>query len=169
MNDEQKKIRRFYKEFLSWRAESVGYWIGAGICVVFLLIFCAVPFQFLTSGIAADVNAYLGILMAMLWGPLAGLIYLRPYTVFLDGQNYVTIYSRLRYLPIDTREVKKMRFAYLTKFFGKVAVVGLVLQVFFSLICYHVITWQGIVYVVIAAFVWPMIADIPVALSGVRN
>ena len=43
MKKEQQKVRAFYKEFLSWKAESIGQWIGAGFLEVVFGIMMMVP------------------------------------------------------------------------------------------------------------------------------
>ena len=46
LSQEQKIIRGFFKEFLSWNTESIGNWLGAGVAEFFFLLSIGIiPFQ----------------------------------------------------------------------------------------------------------------------------
>ena len=45
MSDEQRKVRKFYKEFLSWKAENIGVWIGTGFIEVLFAVMMMIPYQ----------------------------------------------------------------------------------------------------------------------------
>ena len=45
MTEEQKKVRKFYKDFQGWKLDTIGTWLGAGFVVLLMLIVCTVPAQ----------------------------------------------------------------------------------------------------------------------------
>lgn len=168
MKKEQKKIRKFYKEFLSWRPDTIGTWIGAGMLVMFLLVASAVPVQELLEVQKEDADLFGGLLF-ILFAPLAGLLYLRPYQVYVEDQftqeaKNVPIVGRLKYLPVDFREIKRMKAIYLVKFYAKILPFAMLLQALTSTYSYGAFTWQNVVYIVLMAFVWPLATNLPAIL-----
>ena len=169
MTDEQRKIRRFYKDFLGWKAETIGTWIGAGFLVLFMLIGCSVPAQEMLSFGADDVDM-MGWIMVLMFGPLAGLLYLRPYTietemVYTNEAKNVRIIDKLKYLPISLKEIRKMKVIYLLKFYAKIAPFCMVLQILTSLYSYNEVTWKNALYIFVMAFVWPVVGNLPMILA----
>ena len=75
MKKEQQKVRAFYKEFLSWKAESIGQWIGAGFLEVLFGIMMMVPYQEMKED-----NGF--VVMPMLFGFLGTMLYIAPYLTF---------------------------------------------------------------------------------------
>ena len=164
MTEEQKKVRKFYKELLSWKADAIGTWIGAGFLVLFLVIGCSVPAQEMLLGAGEDVDMMMW-LITLMFGPLAGLLYLRPYTtmnemVYTNSPKNVRIIDKLKYLPIDLKEIRKMKITYLLKFYGKIVPFCMGLQILTSLYSYNEITWKNVLYIVMMAFVWPVMTNL---------
>jgi len=158
--NQQQIIRSFYKEFLSYRAESIGNWIGAGFCQVFFWLCIAIPVQeVLAEGEADRIMIILG--MALGWLP--SFLYLCPYIAYKEKGQDCSICAKLMYLPVDIREVQKMRLIYLTKFIIKLFPVSLVLQMLTSWYSYGEISWLNIGYVIVAAGLWPWVLNAPVA------
>lgn len=169
MTDEQRKVRNFYKDFQGWKVDTVGTWIGAGFLVMLMVIFCAVPAQEMLQGQSGDVGM-LGWIMVLMFGPLAGFLYLSPYTSVTEmvsgGQvKNVRIIDKLKYLPIDLKEIRKMKVIYLMKFYAKIAPVCMILQVLTSLYSYGKITWVNVVYILVMAFAWPVLVNLPMILA----
>ena len=169
MTEEQKKVRKFYKELQGWKPECIGTWIGAGFLVMFMLIGCAIPAQEMFAGVSGDVDTF-GWIMVLMFGPLAGFLYLRPYTsvtemVYTNQAKKVRIIDKLQYLPIDLKEIRKMKITYLLKFYAKIAPFCMLLQVLTSLYSYQEVTWVNVVYVLVMAFVWPVAVNLPAIIS----
>ncbi len=169
MTEEQKKVRKFYKDFQGWKVDTVGTWIGAGFLVVLMLIVCAIPVQEILSEVAEEMEA-VSWMMLLLFGPLAGFLYLRPYTsvteiVYTNRAKNVRIIDKLKYLPIDLKEIRKMKVTYLLKFFAKLFPFALGLQFLTSIGSYGKITWMNVVYVLVVAFLWPVAVNLPAILA----
>lgn len=169
MTEEQKKVRKFYKDLLSWKAEAIGTWIGAGFLVLFMLIGCSVPAQEMMLLLGEDTDMMMWF-MVLMFGPLAGFLYLRPYTsmtemVYANNAKNVRIIDKLKYLPISLKEIRKMKVIYLMKFYGKIAPFCMGLQILTSLYSYNEITWKNVMYIFVMAFVWPVAVNLPMILA----
>lgn len=154
MNKEQEKIFAFYKEFWSWKAENIGMWIGAGILEVLFAIFMMIPY--------AEMQSDMGmIVLPMLMGLGGGAMYIAPYITFREGTDTVSIYEKIKYLPIDYREVKKLRVKKLVLFVAKVFVVIMAFKLFFGTFGFEMIQSMDILYTVLVGFVWPIVGNLP--------
>lgn len=159
MNSEQLKVRKFYKEFLSWKADNVGMWIGAGIIEVLFVIMMMIPYP----EMQADTGFVVLPLMFGFFGPM---LYMFPYITFREGQNTVSIYEKLKYLPIDYREIKKMRLIKLVLFVVKIFPIILICQLFFCTFGFEMIRTEDVVYTILVGLVWPIVSNLPYALLG---
>lgn len=166
MTEEQRKIRKFYRDLQGDKSDTVGTWFGAGFLVVLMLIVCGVPVQEMASEWKED-----GVvcLMILLPGPLAGLLYLRPYTivsemVYTNRAKNVRIMDKLKYLPVDFKEIRKLKVSRLFLFFAKILPLALGIQFLTGMISYGAITWENVVYVLAIAFVLPIAVNLPMVL-----
>ena len=156
MNKEQEKIFAFYKEFWSWKAENIGMWIGAGILEVLFAIFMMIPY--------AEMQSDMGmIVLPMLMGLGGGAMYIAPYITFREGTDTVSIYGKIKYLPIDYREVKKLRVKKLVLFVAKVFAVVFGMHMFFTFFGAGTIRKEDVIYVILVGFVWPIVGNLPFA------
>ncbi|MBR3769436.1 MAG: hypothetical protein IKL06_02775 [Lachnospiraceae bacterium] len=156
MNKEQEKIFSFYKEFWSWKAENIGMWIGAGILEFLFGIFMMIPY--------AEMQSDMGmIVLPMLMGFGGGAMYIAPYITFREGQDTVSIYEKIKYLPIDYREVKKLRVKKLVLFVAKIFAVILAFKLFFSTYGTEWIRSIDIIYTILVGLVWPIVSNLPYA------
>lgn len=162
MNEEQRKVRKFYKQFLSWRSESIGVWIGAGFLVMFMLVGCAVPVQEILEG--SGTSGSLMLVITMFSAILAGVLYLRPYQGYMENQKTETILSKLKYVPVDFKEIFRMKLTYMIRFFAIICPFCLMLQVLTSGYSYGEITWKNVAYVFVVAFVWPVLGNLWILL-----
>lgn len=154
MNKEQEKIFAFYKEFWSWNAENIGMWIGAGILEVLFAIFMMIPY--------AEMQSDMGmVVLPMLMGFGGGAMYIAPYITFREGTDTVSIYEKIKYLPIDYREVKRLRLKKLIQFVAKIFVVILVFKLFFSTFGMEMIRGVDILYTILVGLVWPVLSVFP--------
>lgn len=165
VSEEQKMVRKFYKEFLSWKSENIGMWIAAGFIEMCFIIFTMIPFQEVlgTSQIERTI-----IIMEVVLGWMAPFVYIMPYVTFKEEQKDCSITAKLKYLPVDIEEIQKMRVIYLLKFVIKQFVAALVLQMLTSVYSYGEITWANVWYIVVAALVWPLVVNMPVAIVSRR-
>lgn len=168
MTEEQRKVRKFYKDLHGWKVDTIGTWFGAGFLVMLMLVVCAIPVQEMLLEWKEE-EEFIEWLMVLLFGPLAGLLYLRPYTsvsemVYTNQAKNVRIIDKLKYLPIDFKEIRKMKVIYLIKFFAKILPFALGLQMLTSIASYGEITWMNVAYILVIAFLWPVLTNLPMVL-----
>lgn len=156
MNREQEKIFAFYKEFWSWKADNIGMWIGAGIVEVLFGIFMMIPYPEMQSDMGF-------VVLPMIMGFGGAAMYIAPYISFREGQDTVSIYEKIKYLPIDYLEVKKMRLRKLVQFVAKVFVIIFVCQMFFTYYGFGAIRPEDVIYAVLVGLVWPIVSNLPYA------
>ena len=155
MNSEQMKVRKFYKEFLTWSADNIGMWIVAGVMEVFYFAMMAIPYvEMIEEGALALFPLVLGFA-----GPY---FYLNPYLVFREDTKSYSIYERIKFLPVDFREIQKMRTIYLAKFVVKTAPAFILIQLLTTHFSYGV-TVESLVYAVLGGLVWPFLSNLPIA------
>jgi len=154
MNKEQEKIFAFYKEFWSWKAENVGMWIGAGILEVLFGIFMMIPY--------AEMKSDMGfIVLPMMMGFGGAAMYIAPYMTFREGTDTVSIYEKIKYLPIDYREVKKLRLKKMIQFVAKIFVIIFGFYMFFTYFGVGAIRLEDVIYVALVGLVWPVVSTFP--------
>jgi len=156
MNKEQERIFAFYKEFWSWKADNIGMWIGAGILEVLFGIFMMIPYSEMQSDMAF-------VVLPMMLGFGGGAMYIAPYITFREGMDTVSIYEKIKYLPIDYREMKKLRVKKLVQFVAKVFVIMFGCQMFFTYFGVGKIRLADVVYAILVGLVWPILSNLPFA------
>lgn len=155
MNSEQKKVREFYKEFLTWSADNIGMWIASGFVEAFYFFMMAIPYQEMI-----EEGAFM--LFPLVLGVFGPYFYLHPYLLFREGTQYYSIYERIKFLPVDFREIQKMRTIYLTRFVVKIAPAMILVQLLTTHFSYG-ITIESVGYAVFCGLVWPFLSNLPVA------
>ena len=158
MKKEQQKVRAFYKEFLSWKAESIGQWIRAVFLVLSFGITIIVPFHFFFEDSVF-------VPMPMLFGFLGAMLYIAPYLTFREEGNSVSIYEKIKYLPVDYRQIQKMRVWYLIRFVAKIFPVLFLLQMATSYWS-KTLTAANLIYAILLGLVWPILSNLPFAWFG---
>ena len=158
MKKEQQKVRAFYKEFLSWKAESIGQWIGAGFLEVLFGIMMMVPYQEMKED-----NGF--VVMPMLFGFLGAMLYIAPYLTCREEENQVSIYEKIKYLPVDYRQIQKMRVLYLIRFVAKIFPVLFLLQMATSYWS-KTLTAANLIYAILLGLVWPILRNLPFEWFG---
>lgn len=158
MKKEQQKVRAFYKEFLSWKAESIGLWIGAGFLEVLFGIMMMIPYQEMREDSGF-------VIMPMLFGFLGAMLYIAPYLTFREEGSPVSIYEKIKYLPVDYRQIQKMRIWYLIRFVAKIFPVLFLLQMATSYWS-KTLTAANLIYVILLGLVWPILSNLPFAWFG---
>ena len=159
MSREQEKISAFYKEFWSWKADNIGMWIGAGIFEVLFGVFMMIPYPEMQSDMGL-------IVLPMMMGFAGGAMYVAPYISFREGQETVSIYEKIKYLPVDYREMKKFRLKKLVLFVAKVFIVIFACQMFFTYFGVGSIRLADVAYAVLVGLVWPIVSNLPYVWFG---
>lgn len=150
-------IDDFYREFLSYRPESIGVWFGAGFLVLIYGIYMWVPFAYHTEPLVDAIMLFFGF--------FAPYLYLTPYRVYSEagtGGNVPgarSILEKLRYLPVDFGCIRIYRIKKLTRFCGWTGSVYALGQVIFSLIIVRQLTWQAVGFALVAGIVWPFASN----------
>lgn len=155
MSSEQRKVRKFYKEFLTWSADNIGLWIAAGFFELLYCVLMMIPYQEMLED-----KGFL--VFVLLLGFAVPYFYLRPYITFRENTESYSIYERIKYLPVDFREIQKMRTIYLAKFVLKTAPIVILLQLIVSY-CSYEVTIANVVYAIFGGILWPFISNLPIA------
>ena len=148
---QQQILDAFYKEFFTWRAENIGYWIMAGILIFIHGIFMMIPYQSLDLSDAQFFQYF--VYMAYMW-------YLMPYNQFTENRKAQSIYQKIKYLPISLTQFKIYRLKKLTILCLRLLVVFMIGQLFFSFVIYHEITIDNILYPLIWGFAFSYVISV---------
>ncbi|MBQ9119008.1 MAG: ABC transporter ATP-binding protein [Lachnospiraceae bacterium] len=139
-------VEEFFHEFLSWRAESVGTWIGCGFLELMFIIGVIVPVQ------EAE---YELLLWAAFMGVMGVIVYLRPYVNFVENGKGQRIYQKIKYFPVDLTEIRQFRIERLLRFTARIAIgIGLV-HLLIAQFAYGGIILENILVVVGLGFLLP--------------
>ncbi len=90
-------IADFYHEFLSWRTESIGVWIGCGFLELMYII-CMLAMA--EEGWNTVMSA-----MGCFTGTMGAFLYLQPYLAYTEKGTSKNIYEKIRYFPVEWKEV----------------------------------------------------------------
>lgn len=149
-------IRKFYKDFLTWKADNVGFWVLAGLAEFVYVILLIIPLEEMKGETVT-------IAIMHLLGALASYAYLVPYLTFSEEGKQCRIYQRIKYLPVEMRMIQQVRVEKLLKFVLKMFPVIAVVQLGMSLIVEHRLTGWNIVYVLWFGLIWPFVINLPTA------
>lgn len=151
---ERERIRAFDEEVLSYQSSGLPpvwarrFWGGlmglfttAGACVIW-----DEPFDSM-------------ILLAGMWALLAPYFYISTYLRIRENGSTVHLYGKIRYLPVDIRQVKIVRIGYLVRMIRGPLVISLVIQIFFALVIDSRYLILRLLFVLIAGGVIPFLAN----------
>lgn len=169
IQSQQGIIDDFYKEYYTYDISNVGYWLIAGIFTFMQIVFMAVPFEeFYVNGELNFINASgdreLLAIMAFLFA-FPVFFYMQPFMVGNLNGRVGSIYSQIKYLPVSVKAIRLYRFKKMIKFVLRVLIACAVLQLGISLIAYHRIMWQTLVYLFIYGFLIPFLVGICSAIG----
>lgn len=164
IKSQQSIIDDFYKEYFTYDISNIGYWIVAGLFTFIQLIFNAIPFENICKeGKLSVVNTsddmeFLTIVAVIIVFPVY--FYMQPFVVGNLNGRVGSIYSRIKYLPVSPKAIRLYRFKRMLKFVLRVFAVCVVLQIGLSLLIYHRITWQTLVYLFLYGFLIPFLVGL---------
>lgn len=160
MTEEQRKVRKFYKDFLKLRGEVWVQWLGAGFSAVLYVIFSTIPGrELLIENTDEEIRVFV-LLWMLILAPLAGFFYLLPYSTLRGRNGGIKLADRLKYLPIDLKEICRMKVAYIVKFYARILPICLVLQQLTTYASYKYFSWWNVLYILVVAFVWPVAVNL---------
>lgn len=160
---QEQRIQKFYKEFLSWSADNIGVWIGAGALEFLMGISCAVPLQEMLSDVDGDSRLMMVMLLAL--GSIGATLYIRPYVVFTEEKKSVSILEKVKFLPIDIGEIRRYRTKKMLFFLLKLFPVFLALQCATTYYSYGRITIWNVLYIMLVTVLIPFVLNLLYAIE----
>lgn len=149
MHKQQTNLQEFFTDFFSYDVKDIGVYIVTGIMEFILGIFLWIPYQTLQS----DFHEIWHILLLI--SICGAFTYLLPYIQFMENKHTVSIYEKLKYLPVSLKELRLFRLRKLTLFCLKAFGIFLTGQILFSLVFYHEIVWGNIWYPTLFGLIFP--------------
>ena len=154
LSDYEKKqwkvLDAFYKDFFTWSASNLFYWMVTGIFIFVLGIMMLIPFQ----EFIADSDFPKG--MIFYFGGMGTVFYLIPYVSFNEKQKPMGIYGLLKHLPISVKTIKFYRMKKMLVFLLKIEAVYMVLQLLVAMVGCREIVLGNILYPFIYGFAVPL-------------
>lgn len=157
---QRELIRAFDQEMLSCRSYGLPASWRIGVhrfMAVFFLIF---PLQAYYSN--EDWTAIWFLMLS--WSILAPTNYLSLFLYFKENSKSIPFYQKIKYLPVDPRQLRLVRIGYLLQFLAWTLPVSLILQCLATLIFYrtlsvfnilHVLCFGGILpFLITGASIW---------------
>ncbi len=161
IKSQQPIIDDFYKEYFTYDISNVGYWFISGIFTFIQLVFMALPFENIYEEGKQDVintsdeREFLVIMACLIVFPV--FFYMQPYVVGNINRRVGSIYANIKYLPVSVKSIRLYRFKKMLKFVLRIFLICVVLQLGISLLVYHRIMWQTLIYLFIYGFMIPFL------------
>jgi len=155
--DRQQIIDEFYREFLSYRPESIGVWFGSGLIAVIYGIYMWVPYELHTVSLVPAIMLFFGFL-----GPY---LYLQPYRVYREvtlGNTMPaakSIGAILRYVPVDSADLRLYRRKKLFRFCTCSGIVYIAGQLLISLAICRRLTVETVVFAIFMGYILPLLTN----------
>ncbi len=143
----EQLLSGFFKEFFTWKADNLMYWILAGIADTGGIVAMCIPYQNMSKN---------------LWGLAALLVYagaaeyISPYIFYQSGTKSERVYDTIKYLPVSLRELKLFRIKKVTIFCLKMFAIFLAGQLILSLICFQTIGLGNFLYPLVSGLIVPL-------------
>lgn len=154
--EQEIKIERFFKEYYQirkWDKQSNN--VVGGLFATIQILLMILPIQDLWM----EENHSFLVYMISMFSISTLYFYMMSYRLIKEGQQNKMLSQKLRYLPIDTKELKIWKTRMLFRWSTKIFLASLIVQLLFSAIIVHGISWKNIVYVVVVAFLVPVISN----------
>lgn len=160
--NEYELVKSFMKDYNSIRTDRMQYLMLAVIFELFHGAAMMIPYQ----EAALDGAVYLMPAMTGIFGPA---FYLVPYFVTAEAGKQIEIGEKLRYLPVRTKCLKRLRIEKLAVFVCRIFPVFFCLQLLFSGLYYKEIRIGNILYAIFFGLVWPFLSNLWVLCTGNRK
>lgn len=156
----KEQIKAFDKDLLSYGGgmQQVAGWIFEFGVILFIMI----PYQVVEKEPVIFLCAGL-----MLTQP--AMFYIRPYLTVTEGGITCSVAEKIKYTSIPIEEVRSVRVEYLAAFVLKTLAAELLIQIFITMLAYHKITLGNILYVILAAGVWPFLVNLAIIYGSMRK
>lgn len=149
----EEVLNSFFKDFFSWKADNIGYWILAAMVELEAVCVMCIPFQNINKK-----NIWWISLILIVCGVIE---YINPYIYYKDDRKNRCIYDTIKYLPVSLEELKLFRWKKSVKFCLKMFGIFFAGQIIFSLICFHQIGWGNLLFPIVGGLL------IPLVMSGI--
>lgn len=151
---ERQRIRAFDEAVLSYQSSGLPivwarkFW--GGLMVIFT-----------TVGACTIGDESFGklILLTGMWALLAPYFYISTYLRIRENGSTAHLYGKIRYLPVDIRQVKIVRIGYLIQMLRGPIVISLVIQIFIALVTDAKYLILRLLFVLIAGGLIPFLAN----------
>jgi len=158
MNSEKRKVVDFFGKFKKTNTNSWASWFFVGLCLLFLVIGCAVPVQVYLEG--KDDVGFLMIVIVSMVAPLTAYMRINSLTLYTEEQKGREILDIVKYYPISRKEIKKYKIICMTKFVAKVLPICMLAQIPATLYDYGKLSIINFLYIFVAVFAWPVVLNV---------
>jgi hypothetical protein len=157
MKKEQRElIRDFDRKYLNACQNSGLYTLGTALVFIAAVIFMMIPLQEIT--VMRRERALAAWMISTFFMAQPAAVYLHKYFTFAENGKNSRLLDKLRYLPVDIREIRRVRFDYLLKFQAKAFVPCLAVQLLFAaLFAADGIRPENFLYAVCEAYIGPIL------------
>lgn len=147
---ETNSLGEFFEILISGRNDLLSPNVAVVLFLCFSFVFMLIPWQVWMEDVEMVfiTSLFFGISVSM---------YLNPYTRITESNRTASVLNKLKYYPADIRKIKKYLLIRTEKFVRRVFLTALVLQSVATLIAYQRLTFSNVLFVVVAAYIWPMI------------
>ena len=146
----EQVLDKFYKDFFTWKADNIGYWILVGIMETICVFFMCMPFQDISEDGFVGFAAIIAV-----WGAW---FYINPYIFYMKEGKRKRIYHVINYLPVSIKELRIFQLKKVALFCCIMFLIFLVVQMMFAWICFREISWGNLIYPFVCGFVAPMLS-----------
>lgn len=148
---QRERIRRLDKEMVSYQSNGLPVQWGQRLYGGIVLFILLMPVEFFVED-----NPGMLFLVLLWTAIIVPMGYLSPFLKMQEQGKAVPYLKKIKYLPIDVKQVKIVRMEYLAGFLKKIVLIACVEQlVFGTLICGQDIFW-GLIYAVMAGGMIPL-------------
>ena len=147
--EREEVLTGFFKNFFSWKADNIGYWIVAVMVELEAVVVMCIPFQNLNKE-----NVWWVSLLFVVGGAL---LYISPYIYYRDGMKERHIYDTIKYLPVSSEELKFFRWKKSGIFCLKMFGIFFAGQMISSLICFQQIGWSNLLFPIVGGLLLPLV------------
>lgn len=154
--EQNEKIEQFFGEYYQERKwDKQANAVVGGIFAFLVIVLMILPIQELWQDEARSAFLYL----ISLFGVLAALYGQQSYRAFKEKQQMCLFSQKLKYLPVDRKVLKKWKTRMLIRWTAKMFAAALMIQLLFAAIIVHGISWRNVVYVMVVAFILPILCN----------
>lgn len=151
--DGYSKLKYFFTNFGSVRADNIGFLLLAVLFEFFHGAAMMVPYQEVLYDRAV-------FLVPMATGAFGPALYLLPYFLVMEDGKGISITEKLKYLPVDVRDIRRLRIEKLAAFVCRLFPVFFCLQLLFSGLYFKEICIGNILYALFFGLVWPFLSNL---------